>query len=53
MPSQKTKRLRWLGQVYICRFIYYWGGRYEKRLSSTNTMETGIKADGWGMTNAD
>ena len=53
LPSQMTKRLKWLGEVYMRRFIYYWGGRYDKRQSPENTMETGVKADGRGMTNAD
>ena len=31
LPSQETKRLRWLGQAYRCGFIYYWGGRDIRR----------------------
>ena len=24
--AKKTKRLRWLGQAYMHRLLYYWGG---------------------------
>ena len=32
------------------RFIYYWRGRYDKRLSPINTIEAKVKSDGRGMT---
>ena len=31
LPSQMTKRLRWLGQAYRCGLIYYWRGRDTRR----------------------
>ena len=53
LPSQKDQEVEMARTSVHAQAFILLGGRYEKRQSPENTMETGVKTDGWEMTNAD